>query len=165
MSETVTTPTHTRTTRPLADNGYPRALAIALAVSAVLVLRLPLSAGKGNQTWSDIVATAVFGAIGLLIAFGAVLPKALHTPPETAAWASVGLAAFSVPVLAVFFFTPAPLVLGYGAWFLSRTPLTRSATGSRARIAGIVGIVVAALVVAWSVYGMVAHWAPALPSQ
>ena len=163
MSET--TLSHTHTARPLADNGYPRALAVALGVSAVLVLRLPLSAGNGNQTWSDIVVTAVIGAVGLLIAFGAVLPQALHTPPETAAWTSVGLAALSVPVLAVFFFTPAPLVLGYAAWFLSRTPLLRSATGPRARIAGIVGIVVAALVVAWSIYGMVAHWAPALPNQ
>jgi hypothetical protein len=162
MSETLAP---TRSTSPLADNGYARALLLAVGVSAALVLRLPLSAGHGNQTWSDIIATAVFAVVGLVIAFGAVLPKALHTPPETAAWAAVGLAVLSVPVLVVFFFSPAPLVLGYASWFLSRTPLVRSATGSRARVAGIVGIVVAALVVAWSLYAMVAHWAPALPSS
>lgn len=163
MSET--TLTHTSTTSPLSRNGYPRALCIAVLASAVLVLRLPLSAGHGNQTWSDIIVTAVLAAVGLVIAFGAVLPVALRTPPETAAWTTVGLAAISVPVLAVFFFSPAPLVLGYAAWFLSRTPLVCSATGSRARIAGIVGVAVMVLVVAWSVYGMVAHWAPALPSK
>lgn len=162
MSET--TLTRTPPSSPLAENGYARALAVAVAAAAVLVLRLPLSAGNGHQTWSDIVITAVFAAVGLVIAFGAVLPKALHTSPQTAAWCTVGLAVLAVLSLVVFF-SPAPLVIGYAAWFLSRTPLVSPVSGTRTRAAGIVGLVVLALTVAWSVYAMVVYWAPSLPTK
>ena len=145
--------------------GYARALTIAVAAVVVGVARLFLTAGGGGQSWSDIVAVTVFGLVGLAIGFGAVVPPALRTAPSTAAWAAVALGVISVLVAVVFFFSPAPFVLGYATWFLARTPLVHSAGGSRGKVARVLGAIAMAVPVIWAVYGTVHGWNPGLPTS
>ncbi len=145
--------------------GYARALTIAVAAVVIGVARLFLTAGGGGQTWSDIVAVTAFGLVGLAIGFGAVVPPALRTAPSTAAWAAVALGVISVLVAVVFFFSPAPFVLGYATWFLAQTPLVHSAGGSRGKVARVLGAVAMAVPVIWAVYGTIHGWNPGLPSS
>jgi uncharacterized membrane protein HdeD (DUF308 family) len=145
--------------------GYARALTIAVLAVVIGVARLFLSAGGGNQTWSDVVVVTVFGVVGLALGFGAVLPPALRSAPSTAAWASVALGVISILAGAVFFFSPAPFVLGYATWFLARTPLARSADGSRVTVAQVLGALAMVIPVVWAVYGTIHGWNPDLPSS
>ena len=69
----------------------------------------------------------------------------------------------SVPVLVVFFFSGAPFVLGYAAWFLSRTSLVRASGGWRPRTTEIVGLVVMGLSLLANVVLLVSAWNPGIP--
>ena len=128
----------------------------------LLILRHFLSAG-GDTSWSDIAAVALFTGVALVVAFGVVVPKALRTSPATAALAALALAVLGVPVLVVFFFSGAPFVLGYAAWFLSRTSLVRAAGGWRARAAAAVGVGVMVLSLLANLFLVVSSWNPGLP--
>ena len=141
---------------------YRRAALVASVAAMLLVARHLLSAGA-DVSWSDIVAVAVFTVVALVVGFGLVVPKALGTPPGTAAWAAVALAALSVLVLVVFFFSGAPFVLGYATWFLSRTEVVRAAGGRRPRVSAAVGLAVMVLSVAANVVLLVTSWHPGIP--
>jgi hypothetical protein len=138
---------------------YRRAALLATAAAVLLIARHVLSA----VSWSDIVAVVVFTTVALVVGFGLVVPKALSTPPGTAAWAAVALAVLSVPVLLVFFFSGAPFVLGYATWFLSRTEVVRAAGGPRPRVTAAVGLVVMVLSLVANVFLMVTSWHPGAP--
>ena len=141
---------------------FTTAATIATAAAVLLLARHFLSAG-GGTSWSDIVAVALFNGIALVVGFGLVVPKALRTSPDTAALAALALAVLSVPVLVVFFFSGAPFVLGYAAWFLSRTSLVRAAGGWRPRATEIVGLVVMGLSLLANVVLLVSAWNPGIP--
>ncbi len=145
--------------------GYVRALSIAVLAAVIGVARLFLTAGGGNQTWPDIVFVSVFAVVGLAIGFGAVLPPALRAAPSTAGWAALALGVISVLVGVVFFFSPAPFVLGFATWFLARTPFARSVDSSRAKVAQALAVLAMAIPVVWAIYGTIHGWNPGLPSS
>src|SRR3954466_6202332 len=156
-------------TTPAVDTAHDRraftqAAGTATGAAVVLLLRHFLSAG-GDTSWSDIVAVAVFNGVALVVGFGLVVPKALRTSPDTAALAALALAVLSVLVLVVFFFSGAPFVLGYAAWFLTRTSLVRAADGWRPRATEIVGLVVMGLSLLANVVLLVSARNPGLPHR
>lgn len=116
-----------------------------LGVAALLVLRLLLSGGDGDLSWSDVIASAVFTAAAAVIGLGLVLPRAQRTPPGTAASAAAVLAGLSVVALLFFFFSGAPFVLGASTTVLARSPAAAGAPGRRRAVAGAVGTVVMVL--------------------
>ena len=159
---TAGTGTSSWATAPTGATEVRKALGLAAAMAVLGVVRLLLDAGHGNQSWSDIVAVAVFAAVALAMV-AVVVPRAVRTPPSSVAWTAVALAALSIPILVVFFFSPAPLVLGWGAWFLARTPQARSAGGRRAAVAATIGLTVSVLSVVAQLALTITGWAPGLP--
>lgn len=132
-------------------------------LAAVLVLRLFLTSGSGDISWSDFAASAVFTLAGYVVGFVLIAPRARGAATAAAATSVIVLAALAVVAALVLFFSGCAVGLGGAAAYLGWSTDVRGVGARRARVGAALGAAAVVFNVAVNVALTISSFHPGLP--